>query len=53
MQEVQSIYKEVKNSYGVDKMIKLLQILEKGFNLKILRQKLSKTQKLAEMQIQE
>lgn len=51
MQEVQNIYKEVKNSKGIDKMIKLLQILEKGFNLKLLRQKIAKIQKLSNPEI--
>ena len=53
MQEVQSIYKEVKNSKGIDKMIKLLQILEKGFNLKVLRQKIAKFQKFSEVKLKE
>lgn len=44
MKEVQNVYKEVKNSYGIDKMINLLKILEKGFNLKQLRHKMSKLQ---------
>ena len=39
MEEVQSVYKSVKNSKGIEKMVKLLHILERGFNLKTLRNK--------------
>ncbi len=40
MDEVQSVYKSVKNSKGVEKMVKLLHILERGFKLKALKHKL-------------
>lgn len=42
MAEVQSAYKSVKTSKGLDKMIKLLEILERGVKLKAIKTKLAK-----------
>ena len=52
MEEVQSVYKSVKNSMGIEKMVKLLHILERGFKLKALRHKLANMTKFESSDLQ-
>ena len=45
-QDAFEAYKGIKKSSGLDKMIKLLEILERGLNINILKKQIDKIQKL-------